>query len=83
VNATRPTSKWRNGQIITDRIAIPVQTDTLPGTYHLQVGLYNLSTMERLAVLDSTGERMADRVILETIQVTTDAVDEKTVANED
>lgn len=82
-NATRPTSTWVNGQLVTDVIAIPVQADTPSGSYALQVGLYSLATMERLPVLDGAGETIADRVILETIKVTEHTPSETTDSGED
>jgi hypothetical protein len=44
----RPTTGWRSGETIVDRIALPVPSDARPGTYQVLVGLYRGS--ERLPV---------------------------------
>jgi hypothetical protein len=46
--------------------AVPVSTETLPGSYHLQLGLYNPDTLVRLPI----GEEGADRVWVGQINVT-------------
>ena len=70
VNATRPTSSWQVGEVVTDPILIPIQPDVPPGTYSLQVGLYSWPTIERLPVLSAPGQSIDDRVVLETITIT-------------
>jgi hypothetical protein len=58
-----PTSWWDPGDTIYDRISIPLPSGLAPGSYQLEVGLYRPDTGERLAVVDATGQRLADRVI--------------------
>jgi hypothetical protein len=50
-----PTDLWRPGQIIADQHAIPIPSDTPPGRYPLQVGLYLPDTLARLDILDVAG----------------------------
>lgn len=44
----RPTSTWRAGEMVVDRHGFPVPEDLPPGPYGLRVGLYRLSTGERV-----------------------------------
>lgn len=69
VQGKRPTTSWLDGEIIRDSVIVPVHSDAQPGTYWLQVGLYELATMKRLPVLDSSGEIAGDKVILESVEV--------------
>ncbi|MCP4537680.1 MAG: hypothetical protein GY832_11070 [Chloroflexi bacterium] len=70
VGGARPTSSWKAGQVIADPILIPIQPDTSPGEYTLQVGLYSWPEIERLPVLDDLGQPINDHVVLETITIT-------------
>jgi hypothetical protein len=67
---TKPTKEWVDGEIVHDTVTIPVDDDAKLGTYRLQVGLYDLSTMERLPVLSDQGDIIDDKVILGSIEVT-------------
>jgi hypothetical protein len=65
-----PTSWWREGEVIADKIALDL-TDLSPGTYRLEVGLYDPSTSERLPV--ATTSQAADpsgRLALREINIT-------------
>jgi len=66
---TRPTTTWRGAEVIVDEYAIPIAPDAPPGTYRLEVGLYNPTTGERLPVLGPDGAPAADHVVLTTIEV--------------
>jgi hypothetical protein len=51
-----PTSFWKPGQIIVDRIPIPVDREALgPSRLRLDVGLYRREEGERLQVVDGSG----------------------------
>jgi hypothetical protein len=43
-----PTSAWRQGETIQDRVHIAIQKDAPQGRYRVLVGMYNLATMQRL-----------------------------------
>jgi 4-amino-4-deoxy-L-arabinose transferase-like glycosyltransferase len=43
-----PTSWWPVGQLITDQRTFPLPQEVPPGSYHLVVGLYDLTTGQRL-----------------------------------
>jgi 4-amino-4-deoxy-L-arabinose transferase-like glycosyltransferase len=69
VNGGKPTTSWVDGEIIHDSITIPVYADACAGTYRLQVGLYDLETMDRLPVVSGHGEIVDDKAVLESIEV--------------
>lgn len=48
---TRPTSGWRAGEVITDIHNLPIPADLPPGTYHVNVGLYDPDDGARPAVI--------------------------------
>ncbi|MFQ5611706.1 MAG: ArnT family glycosyltransferase, partial [Anaerolineae bacterium] len=45
-----PTSAWQPGQIIPDRMDVPLPEDLPPGVYTLITGMYDPETLERLPV---------------------------------
>jgi hypothetical protein len=53
-----PTTRWLPGQIVTDRRTLALSTDIPPGTYVIEIGLYNADTGERLNVADSAQNRI-------------------------
>ncbi len=64
-----PTDLWRPDQIIADQHAIPIPTDTPPGTYPLQVGLYLPDTFERLDILDAAGNPAGVSITLTDVEI--------------
>jgi len=65
IYGTRPTTTWREGEIIAgDVYVFTVKADAPPGTYRLEVGLYDAATMTRLHVLDADLRPVGDRVFL-------------------
>lgn len=66
---SRPTTTWRTGVVIVDEYAIPVAPDAPPGTYRLEIGLYDPITGVRLPVLSDDGEPAADHVVLGNVTV--------------
>jgi hypothetical protein len=64
---TYPTELWHPGEVIVDDHYLTVSSEAQKGLYEVQVGIYLLSTMERLPVLsDDTGQ---NRIVLERIWV--------------
>lgn len=59
-----PTSYWDWGDIVIDEHFISVKPNAPWGEYRLLVGTYLLSTMERLPLLDETGEVIGDFISL-------------------
>jgi hypothetical protein len=69
VSGTRATSTWAPGEAVDDRYAVRVDSDAPPGAYAVEIGLYLLSTGERLPVLNAAGEPVADSVLVEGLQI--------------
>lgn len=65
-----PTSRWIPGEIYWQDYPLPIPPELPEGRYLVEIGLYNLKTLERLPVLDETGKPVGDRIILETVEVT-------------
>jgi hypothetical protein len=72
VSGARPTSTWRNDEVIVDSYAILVGPSTPPGAYSIEIGLYDPATLERLPVLDDRGQAVADHLVLDRVQVADD-----------
>jgi hypothetical protein len=65
VHGFRPTTTWRAGEIIEDSYDILLGTDLPPGEYELSVGMYDVTTMERLPAYNASGERLPeDRIVV-------------------
>jgi len=63
-----PTTIWEPGQILTDRYGVLLPADLPPGHYTLIVGLYHVTTGERLPVaLD--GEPVGDHLVLGNVEI--------------
>lgn len=61
-----PTSRWRQGKYLVDSIPVPVDSaaaSVAPAAAQIEVGLYDLSTMERLPITDVAGQSVAFPVI--------------------
>ena len=59
-----PTGGWIAGQVISDRYRIPVQADTTPGDYRIEVGMYDPVNGVRLPAAGG-----GDRLLLGTVRV--------------
>ena len=65
-----PTDRWAVGQIVQDNYALVVSEQAAPGPHILEVGMYQLATMERLPVRDpDSGEVLGDRILLGEVEV--------------
>jgi hypothetical protein len=64
-----PTMLWVPNEIVADEYTLAIQLDAPPGTYVVEVGMYDPGTMQRLPVQDPTGAT-GDRVLLGQLQVT-------------
>lgn len=58
-----PTSLWDAGEVVTDEHELVVRGGTPPGEYLLEVGMYLLSTGERIPLLEG-GKAVGDRILL-------------------
>jgi 4-amino-4-deoxy-L-arabinose transferase-like glycosyltransferase len=62
---TLPTSSWISGEYVVDEYQIQVQTDAPPGQYIIETGMYDLTTMTRLPIVNEKGTVVGDRILLE------------------
>jgi hypothetical protein len=69
VHGTYATTLWVPGEIVVDEYGIPVDADAPPGSYVIEVGMYDPETMARLPVSDPGGT-FGDRVLLGRVTVT-------------
>ncbi len=69
VDGTYPTVRWRRGDRIRDPYAFPLPQDLPPGEYAVEVGLYRISDLTRLPLLDGAQTAIDDKVYLEPIVV--------------
>jgi 4-amino-4-deoxy-L-arabinose transferase-like glycosyltransferase len=63
--STYPTNEWTTGEVVFDQYLIPVDGGAPAGDYHLQIGLYDPATGERLSVVDDHGQPIGDHIRLE------------------
>jgi hypothetical protein len=61
--------KWLPGQTMDDPYRLVIPADLPPGGYVLEVGMYGMTSLRRLSVVDLAGNLAGDRVILGPIQV--------------
>jgi hypothetical protein len=64
-----PTSGWLPGTQLADSYAVPLDPDSPPGEYDVQVGLYEPRTGQRLPAVFPDGTLLGDSVSLLTITV--------------
>ena len=69
-DGTYPTSQWVEGEVFSDTYAVPLLPDAPPGAYQVEVGWYLLRTMQRLPVLDASGQATDDKVLIAGLEVT-------------
>jgi 4-amino-4-deoxy-L-arabinose transferase-like glycosyltransferase len=62
----RPTSTWSTDEMLIDDFALTVPVDLVSGeAYELIMGFYDWKTLERLMVVDETGQPVSDYLVLE------------------
>jgi len=57
-----PTSFWMRGEVVKDESIIPFSTEAGPGAYHIELGLYDAATLERLPAI-AGGTRLANEIV--------------------
>ena len=66
----RPTSAWNAGEWVEDPYSVSVPDDALPGTYAMEIGMYDSVTGARLPLRAASGGRLADdRLLIENLNV--------------
>jgi hypothetical protein len=64
VQGTYPTSQWAPGGEVTDPYEVRLDGDAPVGPYRVEVGWYNLETMQRLQIVDEEGLPVADSYVV-------------------
>jgi hypothetical protein len=64
VQGTYPTSQWTPGREVTDPYEVRLESDAPPGPYRVEVGWYDLDTMQRLQIVDEEGEPIGDSFVV-------------------
>jgi hypothetical protein len=64
-----PTVDWKPGQEVEDKIGMPIQTDAAPGSYQVEIGMYEFPSMERPAIVDAEGRQVGNRVLVGPVSV--------------
>ncbi len=64
-----PTSTWRPGDLVGERYDLPIDALASPGRYQIIAGMYDLSTGERLPVVDPQGSASSNYLLLGSVDV--------------
>jgi len=64
-----PTTSWVKGEIITDEYEIVVDPDAPAGEYVIEIGMYDVTTMQRLLVYDTQDNLVEDRLPVREVEV--------------
>jgi hypothetical protein len=64
LNGTYPTTRWQPGERVSDPYAIVLPADLSPGEYAVEVGLYRISDLTRLPVLDAGQNAVDDKLYI-------------------
>ena len=65
-----PPDRWWPGQIVDDDYAIAIPEDARPGEYHVQIGMYDWQTEERLSLFSPSGEPLPNNQLRLQIPIT-------------
>jgi hypothetical protein len=67
---TRPTRSWQPSETIRDNIGIAIVNSIPPGHYQVEVGMYQLQTLQRLPVVDADSLSLnGDAVIIGIVDI--------------
>lgn len=64
-----PTSQWEPGQVFKQVYELTIPADATVGSREVEVGMYLLSTGQRLNVLDAIGQVVSDSVVLPAVTI--------------
>ena len=65
-----PTITWVSGEVVVDHYQIPIAMEAQPGPCHIEIGMYNAPTGQRLPVVEPSSERLSgDRILLGEVHV--------------
>jgi len=66
---THPTTQWPEMKLVVDPHTVWTDPQAPLGLYRLEVGVYLLRTMERLYLLDDSGDPVSESLILDLIEI--------------
>jgi len=69
VYGSHPTSQWAEAEVVVDPHTVWTDQDAGLGLYRIEVGLYLLRTMERLRLLDTSGDTVDDRLVIDLMEI--------------
>jgi hypothetical protein len=69
VNGFRPTTSWRQGEVIVDPHLLSIPDDLASGKYALWLGFYDPETFLRMPAFVNGQPQADDRILLSEIQV--------------
>ena len=75
LNGLHPTTRWVEGEIISDPRELLLPQDLPHGRYRLQTGMYLPETMEHLPVFRDDGELAGEAAVLDYVRVAGDTPD--------
>ncbi|HIQ06713.1 MAG TPA: hypothetical protein EYH31_13720 [Anaerolineae bacterium] len=61
-----PTTGWLPGEYLRDKHIVPVAEDAPPGSYRIEIGLYDPVSNARLPLVDEAGTIVGDHLVLDT-----------------
>jgi hypothetical protein len=64
-----PTSFWERGELVPDSAVMNVPAELPAGEYQLVLGMYDLTTGQRLPAADATGQPSGDSIVLGSVVV--------------
>ena len=64
-----PTSTWTPGALVVDAIQLPLVKDIPLGAYRLEIALYDPTTQQRVALLDTNSPIVVDRIVFEPVHI--------------
>lgn len=67
--AAYPSEQWRAGDVMMQRIELPIRQGTPPGKYRLRLGWFNPENGRRLPHLDPLGRYAGDSFVIERVPI--------------
>jgi hypothetical protein len=64
-----PTTTWRAGDLVGERIDLPIQADAPPGHYRIVTGMYDLEKGENLTWYNGQGDASGEILTIGIVEV--------------
>lgn len=69
LDGARPTTGWAPGEIFSDSYEFQVAPNARPGSYQIEIGMYQPGDFTRLPTFDSNGNALGDRIVFGELRV--------------